>query len=118
MKFTIYSCKFTIAAALALALGPASVSAATPLVDAAKSGNVAAVRSELQKKADVNAPAVDGSTALHWAVHNNALDIVDLLLGAGANVMAANRYGVTPLTLAATNGSARIVERLLRGGAD
>ena len=59
-------------------------------------------------------PAVDGSTALHWAVHRDALDVVDLLLGAGANPMAANRYGVTPLSLAATNGNARIVERLLR----
>ena len=89
-----------------------------PLVDAAKSGNAAAVRAELQKKADVNAAAVDGSTALHWAVHRDALDVVDLLLGAGANPMAANRYGVTPLSLAATNGNARIVERLLRSGGD
>ena len=119
MKFTIYNCKLRIAAALVLVSSAVTYAAGpAPLVDAAKSGNVAAVRSELQKKVDVNAPAVDGSTALHWAVHNNALDIVDLLLGAGANVMAANRYGVTPLTLAATNGSARIVERLLRGGAD
>ena len=120
MTFTIYNCKLRIAAAALVLVSGAVTEAAgpAPLVDAAKSGNVAAVRTELQKKADVNAPAVDGSTALHWAVHNNALDIVDLLLGAGANVMAANRYGVTPLTLAATNGHARIVERLLRGGAD
>ena len=57
---------------------------------------MAAVRAELQKKVDVNAASSDGSTALHWAVHRDALDVVDLLLAAGANPKAANRYGVTP----------------------
>jgi ankyrin repeat protein len=121
MKFAIANCKFTAAAAAALALVlAASAQAAGPatLVDAARAGDVAAVRAAIQNKADVNATASDGSTALHWAVHKDALDVVDLLLGAGANPKAANRYGVTPLSLAATNGNPRIVERLLRGGAD
>ena len=31
---------------------------------------------------------------------------------------AADRYGITPLSLAATNGSARMIELLLKAGAD
>ena len=39
-------------------------------------------------------------------------------MSAGANVKAANRYGVTPLSLACTNGNAAMVELLLKAGAD
>ena len=72
----------------------------------------------IQRHADVNAPEGDGTTALHWAARQNDLEIVDLLLGAGAQVKAANRYGVTPLALACTSASAALVERLVKAGAD
>jgi ankyrin repeat protein len=39
------------------------------------------------------------------------------LLTAGANASAANRYGVTPLSLAAVNGNAALIEALLAAGA-
>ena len=41
--------------------------------------------------------------------------MAELLLRAGANVKAANRYGVTPLSLACTNGNGAMVELLLEG---
>ena len=43
---------------------------------------------------------------------------VAALLAAGADPSAANRYGVTPLTLASVNGNAGIIGRLLDAGAD
>ena len=72
-----------------------------PLIDAVKKADTAAVRQLIPRKVDVNAPALDGSTALHWAVQHDAVEIVDELLRAGANVKATSRYGVPPLSLAA-----------------
>ena len=45
-------------------------------------GDREAVRAALARKADVNAPQVDGTTALHWAVERDDLELAELLLGA------------------------------------
>ena len=107
-----------LAALPMLALCSMAAAAETPLIEAAKKNDAAAVRNLLYQKVDVNATGLDGSTALHWAVHKDSVDLVDQLIKAGANVKAANRYGVPPLSLACTNGNFPIVERLLKAGAD
>ena len=88
------------------------------LADAAEQMDRAAVRALLQQRVDVNAPQIDGMTALHWAAYQDDLETGELLVRAGANVKAANRYGVTPLSLACTNGNGAMVELLLKAGAD
>ncbi len=65
---------------------------------------------------DVNRKAPDGTTALHWAVYNDNLALVERLIRAGADVGAANEFGSTPLAEAATVGNARVIEALLDGG--
>jgi ankyrin repeat protein len=108
-----------VASIAVLLISVAIADAATSeLADAAMSRNAQVVRSLLQKKADVNAPQVDGTTALHWAVRYDDLDTVDLLIRSGARVSAANREGVTPLQLAAMNGSASMIDKLLKAGAN
>ncbi|HEY2572970.1 MAG TPA: ankyrin repeat domain-containing protein, partial [Verrucomicrobiaceae bacterium] len=92
--------------------------ATSEVADAAMKGNKEAVRSLLQRKADVNAPQVDGTTALHWAVQSDDLEIADLLIRAGANVSAANREGAIPMQLAAINGNPAMIEKLIKAGAD
>ena len=88
------------------------------MVEAVKGGNVETVRALLAKRADPNAAETDGTTALHWAAHQDSVAAAELLIKAGAHVRATNRYGATPLWLACVNGSAPMVERLLNAGAD
>src|SRR5687768_559584 len=92
--------------------------AASPLVDAAKAGDRAAAFALIDQRVDVNAAEADGTTALHWAVHNNDLELVQRLIRAGADVKAKNDYGATPMSEAAVVANAALIDALLTGGAD
>src|SRR5687768_4659239 len=56
----------------------------SPLVEAVRRGDKQAVQALLKRKADVNAPAPDGATALHWAVYAEDAETTALLIRAGA----------------------------------
>jgi uncharacterized protein len=105
--------------AVALVLGSGiRLVAASDVADAAMRGEVAAVRTLIATKADVNAAQNDGATALHWAVFKGNREMAETLIRAGANPKAANREGVTPLWLASVNGDAALIRALLDAGAD
>jgi ankyrin repeat protein len=91
---------------------------APELIQAVKRGDHAAVRALVKNRAVVNQAEADGTTALHWAVQADDIELVTMLVGAGADVRASNRYGIRPLTLAATNGSEAAIALLLKAGAD
>ena len=102
-----------------LGIAVATSAAASELTEAARTDDIAAVRRLLAARVNVNEPGGDGTTALHWAAYNDAGETARLLIGAGADVRAVTRNGaLTPLMLAATHGSASVVEALLAAGAD
>ena len=83
------------------------------LIDASRRDDVAAVKTLLAAKIDVNTHTADGATALHWAAQNDDLALADALIRRGAKVDAVNDLGVTPLWIAATNSSTAMIARLL-----
>ena len=105
--------------AAVLSLLAATTLAATPrLIEAVKNGDRETALALAGDAGEVGAAEADGTTALHWAVRQNYLELVERLLQAGADANAANRYAVTPLKLAAVNGDAKLLERLLDAGGD
>jgi hypothetical protein len=90
----------------------------SPLISAARSGDVTKIRELAAAGTDLNAPGgVNGWTPLMHAVHTNQPGCVRVLLdkGAGANLRAG---GTTALIMAAGYGYTDIVEILLKHGAD
>ena len=104
--------------AFVLCAGAGKAAAQSLLVEAVKQGDRALVQALVERGADVDAPEIDGTTALHWAVHRDDGDVAALLIDAGADVTAANRYGVAAIALASINGSGSMLARLLAAGAD
>ena len=103
------------------ALLSASVAGAggdSPLTKAVKANDVAAVRTLVKSRADVNLRSGDGSTPLLWAAYNSDLEIARLLIAAGAKVDTPNNFGVTPLLAASRTGDAAMMAALLKAGAD
>ena len=80
---------------------PKSAKGRTPLIIACAYYAGKAVCSMLiEKGADVNAAANDGTTALMMAASNAKLDVVELLLKKGANARAKDANGQTALDYA------------------
>jgi ankyrin repeat protein len=98
--------------------GPLAGAEQSQVADAAMKGDRATLGALLQRKADVNAVQVDGTTALHWAVYRDDLEMADQLIRAGARVDAANPEGITPLSMACLYGSVSMINRLVKAGAD
>jgi len=86
----------------------------TPLLDAAWAGNTAIGAFLIQHGADVNARHTEaGSSPLQYAVLTGHVELVHLLLKAGARVAGDYRDGQSLLHVAAARGSVPIIDALL-----
>jgi uncharacterized protein len=103
---------------LLLLADSAAGSSTAPLADAAEKKDWKKVADLVKQNGDINAVQADGMTAVHWSVYHDDLATTNLLLGAGADAKATNQFGVTPLSLACTNGNGEMVELLLIAGTD
>jgi len=91
----------------------------TPLANAARSGDVAAIRSLIRQGADPNEPTGGNNwTPLLHAIHTQQIQSVEALLDGGADPNKIGGDGVTALMMAAGYGYTDIVELLLRRGAN
>ena len=86
---------FSHLAVTLLAFSQLAGAADSVVADAAKKDDRAAVERLIAAHKDVNAPQIDGTTALHWAAHADDLELAAKLLAAGAKPGAVNRYGMT-----------------------
>lgn len=105
-------------AAAALLTGMAAPVAGAGIVELARDDDAAAVIEELERGADASLRSPDGTTALHWAVYNDNVELVEQLIAAGADVDAENAYGSKPLLEAAVIGNVHVIEALLQAGAE
>src|SRR5882672_12478382 len=81
----VKSCGVFAMALLVSAVGLRGAGSDARLADAAERMDRAAIGTLLQQHVDVNAPQIDGMTALHWATYADDLDTAQLLVRAGAN---------------------------------
>jgi len=114
LKRTISTC-FLLFLTTMVAFAQSSL---TPLIEAIKAADLNTARQLLTSGVDVQETQGDGATALHWAVHRNNQDAVNLLLAAGIDVNVSNELGATALWLASINGDAGMIELLLTAGAN
>ena len=119
MRSGITGVKVLGALGLVVLLAARAAPTDAPLADAAMRGDVEAVRTLLEGGADVDAPQGDGMTALHWAADLDNVEMVEMLVAAGARVEATTRVGShTPLHVAAELGNAGAIKALVAAGAD
>ena len=112
----------TIAAVVLVGCGPSE--AELSLIEAARKGNIEAVKKHIANgkqdffnSIDVNAADVLDKTALHYAAAWDRKKIAELLIENGADVNAKTISGRTPLDIANKNNKSEIADLLrIHGG--
>ena len=94
----------------------------TPLMAAAHAGCIAMVELLLKYNADPNLRADDNASALHWARRNGNLEVVNMLVAAGADVNARRQTdrdgdGPAPIHMALGESHDDVAIALVQAGA-
>jgi len=98
---------------------PCLITQETPLHCAARTGQIESTRLLVSTTGiDLNPRDNKARTPLHLAAKYGQGDLVETLLGAGADKEAQNNTGATPLLTAAFSGHVAVLEKLLQAGAN
>lgn len=92
------------------------IEAGYPLAHSAVArGNTAALDALMARPDfDINVSMRGGRTLLHAALGNQNFDLAQSLINKGADIMVADQNGRTPLEVAAQNGSAGLMNQIMR----
>jgi len=97
----------------------AEPSRANRLTTAIEKGALSEVQTYIEEsKSYLELPDEDGQPPLHVAIQEGQMEIVKLLLDAGASVESVGYHGWHPLHIAASLGNLELVDLLLERGAD
>ncbi len=91
---------------------------ATPLMVAARKGDIHFIHSAIAGDKNLEARDKAGCTALIYAAQSGQKGVVETLIRADVNVNTADKEGNTALHHAIKNGHFNLVESLVLGGAD
>ena len=118
MNHTMKTCQKLLVLGVLLFALPALGQGMPPVVQAAKDADWARLSSLLSTQSNVQDVYGDGTSALHWASYHDNVQAAVQLIERGIDVDSATDLGVTPLWLAADNGSSAMVDALLQHGAN
>ena len=118
MNHPMKICQKILALGILLVALPALGQGMPPVVQAAKDADWARLSSLLLTQSNVEDVYGDGTSALHWASYHDNVQLAVELIERGIDVDAVTDLGVTPLWLAANNGSSAMVDALLGRGAN
>ena len=110
----------TIAAVVLVGCGDSQPTAKAPVLtiyEAARRGDIAAVKQRLAAGTKADTKRKDGNTPLHTAAQFGHKEVAELLIAKGADVNAAVD-GITPLHFAVARGHKEVAELLIAKGAD
>ena len=111
--------KMLMAVAVALMLAMPSVGFGGDSYEAAREGNVEAIKEMLKEPgAKVDARDEHGYTLLNYAAMYGNVDVIKVLVEAGADLNAMDKEGWLPLHHAARKGHVEAIKVLLKEGAD